>query len=91
MFVLFDSETNMFLGSNGGFGKQKTSVQSAHKYKSKSAAIEAASLHNVSRNVPAGVTPNHKYSNRPQVEVLELDPFFVVVAKHAAPPDYIYL
>jgi hypothetical protein len=91
MFVLFDTESNMFLGGNRGFGKQKATVQSAHKYKRKSAAIEAASLHNVNRNVPAGRTPDHKYRNRPQVEVLELDPFFVVVAKHAAPPDYIYL
>ncbi len=91
MFVLFDSESNMFLGKNGGFGKQHATVQSAHKYKRKSAAVEAASLHNVSRNLPAGRTPDHKYSNRPQVEVLELDPFFVVVAKHSAPPNYINL
>jgi hypothetical protein len=91
MFVLFDTESNMFLGGNGGFGKQHATVQSAHKYKRKHAAVEAASLHNVSRNLPSGRTPDHKYSNRPQVEVLELDPFFVVVAKHAALPNYIYL
>lgn len=91
MFVLFDNETKMFLGKNGGFGKQHASVQGAHKYKSKSAAIEAASLHNVTRNVPQGMTANHKYSNRPQVEVLELDNLFVVVAVHPAPPNYIYL
>ena len=91
MFVLFDNETNQFLGKNGGFGKQHASVQGAHKYKRKSAAIEAASLHNVTRNVPPGMTANHKYSNRPQVEVLELDQWYVVQAVHSAPPNYIYL
>ena len=91
MFVLFDNETKMFLGKNGGFGKQHASVQSAHKYKRKSAAIEAASLHNVTRNVPPGMTANHRYSNRPQVEVLELDQFYVVQAVHSAPPNYIYM
>jgi hypothetical protein len=91
MFVLFDNETKMFLGKNGGYGKQHASVQNAHKYKRKSSAIDAASLHNVSRNVPQGMTANHKYSNRPQVEVLELDHLFVVQSVHSAPPNYIYL
>lgn len=91
MFVLFDSESNMFLGGNGGFGPQHRSVQTARKYKRKAAAISAASLHNVSRNVPAGVSPNKHYNNRPQVEVLEIDEFYVVTAKHTAPPSYIYL
>jgi hypothetical protein len=80
-----------FLGGRGGFGKQNASVHGAYKYKSKSAAIAAASLHNVTRNVPPGLTANHKYSNRPQVEVLELDQLSVVVAVHSAPPNYIYL
>lgn len=91
IYVLFDSETNMFLGPNGGFGPQQPSVQNARKYKRKAAAIEAASLHNVTRNVPAGRTPDHKYSSRPQVEVLELDEFFIVRNVWQAPPNYIYL
>jgi hypothetical protein len=91
IYVLFDSESNMFLGPNGGFGPQQKSVQTARKYKRKQAAIEAASLHNVTRNLPAGRTPDHKYSNRPQVEVLELDDFFIVRNVWQAPPNYIYL
>ncbi len=92
IYVLFDNETNMFLGSGGGFGPQQRSVQTARKYKRKSAAIEAASLHNVSRNIPPGVTaPNKHYRNRPQVEVLELDDFFIVQNVWQAPPNYICL
>lgn len=61
MFVLFDNEANVFLGKNGGFGKQHATAKDAKKYKRKSAAIEAASLHNVNRNIPIGMIANHKY------------------------------
>lgn len=91
MFVLFDNEANVFLGKNGGFGKQHATAKDANKYKRKSAAIKAASLHNVNRNVPIGMIANHKYSNRPQVEVLELDQFCTVQAVYPALPKYIHL
>ena len=91
MFVLFDSETGKFLGPNGGFGRQLDTARAARCYKRRAAAVEAAALHNVSRNVPAGCTADHKRRNRPQVQVLELDLDFNTVAVLAAPPNYIYL
>jgi hypothetical protein len=88
MFVLLDTETNEYLGPSY---HTTPTIQFARIYQRKSAAIERAGVENVPRNVPKGRTPDHKYSNRPQVVVLELDLNFSVIATHTAPPRYIYL
>lgn len=94
LFLVFDTESSMYFGKGG---KQTPSIQDARQYKRKHAAIELASLHNVSRNIPAGIKQHKNYNNRPQVVVLELDcdqsngriKAATIVATHSAPPSYI--
>ena len=89
MFVLFDNETGMFLRGAGGYGKQTPSPSEAKAYKNGKSAVQAASLHNVSRNVPRGYQPSHKYQNRPQVDVWELSGGFQRIRIITAPPQYL--
>lgn len=91
MFALFDTETNMYKSSPYDTSKQYPTAHYAKIYKRKGHAINAASFSNVGRVVPPGRTPDHKYQNRPQVVVVELDQSFAVVATYTAPPSYIYL
>ena len=88
LFVLFDNESSTFLGKGD---TACSNAQTAKHYKRKKAAIEAAGLHNINRNIPNGVTASKHYRNRPQVVVLEVDQSFVVKATHPAPPSYIYI
>lgn len=89
MFVLFDNETGMFLGGSGGYGKQSFSPANGKIYKNQKSAVQAASLHNVPRNVPRGLSPNHKYQNRPQVDVWEVDGQFRKIRCIVARPQYL--
>lgn len=55
-------------------------------------AVEFASLHNSSRNLPPGVsTPSKHYSIRPNMVVHELDANWQVLRVITAPPIYITL
>lgn len=92
MFVLFDSETNRYIDNSGSRWNEYASVHAARKYKRLSAAITAASLANVPRNIPPGRTgPDKHYQNRPQMQVHEIDQFGLTQKIHSAPPQYICL
>lgn len=96
VFVLFDNEAGLYTDYNQIDPKTSTwhlrkSYNDVQNYKRRYAAIEAASMMNVNRNVPAGFTSNHKYQNRPQVVVLEIDDQGNIVQTYQAPPRYIYL
>lgn len=77
-FVLYDRETGMY-------------VKNSRQYKRRLAAIDAASLENVNRNIPPGRKPDKHYQDRPQVVVHEIDDQGKFVQIHDAPPQYIIL
>lgn len=73
------------------FTKRVPDLRLAKTWKRPSAAVEAATLVNVSRNVPAGCAPSHKYRALPNAEVHQIDESGRVVAVIPAPPKYIRL
>jgi hypothetical protein len=84
-FVLYDNETGRFVRD---IVTCNVTFDRAKKYVRKHAAITEAALMNVSRNVPPGRTPDHKYSYRPQVEVREYDAAGNVVSTVTPPPSW---
>lgn len=95
MFVPYDSETGQYINNNRWDRNrddywQSATYKDARQYKRRHAAIEFASLRNVTRNVPLGRTPNKHYQNRPQVEIHEIDDQGRIVRVYNAPPQYIY-
>lgn len=79
---------------NVGFYKDITKrvddIFDAKHWRRKHAAIEAASLLNVSRNIPPGhLGPSKHYRDLPNAEVVEFDERWVEIARHPAPPNYI--
>jgi hypothetical protein len=89
-FVLFDAMSNDYVSKT--FGKSVPNWIDAKQYKRLHDARNAASLMNISRNLPTGVTvPNKYYQNLPNVEVHEYDAAGNLVQLHLASPDYIYL
>lgn len=89
VYVLYDSEAKTFMSGSMGYGKGKVLPEDAKIYKRKGNAINAASLHNVSRDVPPGMIANHKYSKRPKVVVHEYDSKYNLIAIHHAAPAWI--
>jgi hypothetical protein len=89
-YVLFDSENAGYM-KNPYAANRHAAPNDGKLYKRLGAAIAAASLANVGRNVPPGLQPSKHYSNRPQVEIHEIDLGWNIVAVHAAPPSYIFL
>lgn len=87
-YVLFDTEKLGYM-KNAFADRRYIAPADGKLYRKLSAAINEASLANVSRNVPSGYQPSHKYSNRPQVEVHAVDLAWNVVSVHQAPPNYI--
>lgn len=85
LYVVFDPISNEYLKNSVTW---VTQWQDAKVYKRFKAAVAFASLGNVSRNVPAGYTPSHKYQNLPNFVVHEFDPTGAHIATHAAPPVY---
>lgn len=60
-YVLYDNESNLYMGGKGGYGRQHKEPHKAKLYKMRCHCIDAASWQNTTRK------------DRPHVEVREFD------------------
>lgn len=89
-YVIYDPEVNLYV--NRQFG-DRVDFFAARRYRRRAAAVEAAALINIRRNIPAGVdrANSRHYQNRPNAVVHEYDVDHNKVAEIPCPPQYIYL
>ena len=90
-YVLYDTWK---LGYLNGYSKRLYALpHDAKVYKTFRPSKNAASLMNVSRNIPPGYVEGtdacRHYRSLPQVVVHEFDNEWNLIEVHAAPPDYI--